>query len=64
VTGGEVIRETRQAMGMTQSEFGALFGEGRWYIGEIENGRRPLREVRELAMAVGAYFGGHTSRPA
>ncbi|WP_151081436.1 helix-turn-helix domain-containing protein [Nocardioides cynanchi] len=56
-TGGDVIRTVRHAMGMSQRELGALVGEGRWYIAEIEHGRRPLREVRDLARLIGSRMG-------
>jgi len=52
MTAGEVIRTVRREMGLTPAQLGALFGEGRWYISDIERGRRPFHEVRELAGAI------------
>ena len=56
MSGGGFIRMVRQEMGLTQREFGALFGEGRWYISQMERDQRPNHEVRDLSAAIGTHL--------
>lgn len=42
MSAGAVIKSIRVAMDLSQAELGALVGEGRWYIRQVERNKRPL----------------------